>query len=170
MATVIPDVGFPVGRPQTIAISLAGTFLSPSRDVRLLTNMRIYWDQILVADGDRPARPKLTRLDAVTADLHWRGFSREVTPDGREPIGYDYQRVSSATTWKRFVGRYTGEGDVSALLRSVDDMFVILASRRRNRVVVRRDHAPGACIRMDANVPPLRARLQQGDEPALGQS
>jgi hypothetical protein len=96
--TVIPDVGFPVGRPQTIAVSLAGKFLSPSREVRLLTNMRIYWDQILVADGDRAALPKLTRLDAATAELHGRGFSREITPDGREPIGYDYQRVSSASS------------------------------------------------------------------------
>ena len=51
--TVIDDVGFPVGRPQTIAVDLAGKFLSSSREVRIVTNMRIYWDQILVAS---PAR------------------------------------------------------------------------------------------------------------------
>ncbi len=56
--TVIADMGFPVGRPQTIAVSLAGKFLSASREVRLLTNMRIYWDQILVADADHTATPK----------------------------------------------------------------------------------------------------------------
>ncbi len=122
--TVIADVGFPVGRPQTIAVNLAGKFRSRSRQVRILTNMRIYWDQIVVADSHASA-PKLTRLDPSSADLHWRGFSREVTPDGREPIGYDYDHVSTITPWKMFIGRYTREGDVRQLLRKVDDMFVI---------------------------------------------
>ncbi len=122
--TVIADVGLPVGRPQTIAVNLTGKFLSRSREVRILTNMRIYWDQIQVANADASA-PKLTRLDPSSADLHWRGFSRETTPDGREPIGYDYDHVSSITPWKMFVGRYTREGDVRDLVRSVDDMFVI---------------------------------------------
>ena len=122
--TVVADVGFPVGRPQTIAVDLAGRFLSRSREVRLLTNMRIYWDQILVADREA-SLPKLMRLDPVVADLHWRGFSRETTPDGREPIGYDYDRVSTITPWKTFVGRYTREGDVRALVQRVDDMFVV---------------------------------------------
>ncbi len=91
--TVIADVGFPVGRPQTIAVEPGGQVSVASREVRLLTNMRIYWDQILVADADNTAAPKLTRLDPATAELRWRGFSREVTPDGREPIGYDYEHV-----------------------------------------------------------------------------
>jgi hypothetical protein len=122
--TVIADVGFPVGRPQTIAVDLTGKFLSRSREVRLLTNMRIYWDQILVGEHDGSS-PTVRRLDPITADLHWRGFSRETTPDGREPIGYDYDRVSTINPWKTFIGRYTREGDVRPLLRSVDDMFVV---------------------------------------------
>ena len=123
--TVIADVGFPVGRPQTVAVDLTGKFLSRSHEVRLVTNMRIYWDQIQVADRNALDAPRLTRLDATVADLHWRGFSRETTPDGREPFRYDYEEVSTTTPWKVFVGRYTREGDVRALLRRVDDMFVI---------------------------------------------
>ncbi|MGH9764483.1 MAG: ASPIC/UnbV domain-containing protein, partial [Blastocatellia bacterium] len=46
--TVIPDMGFPVGRPQTVVVDLTGKFLSSSREVRVVTSMRIYWDQILV--------------------------------------------------------------------------------------------------------------------------
>src|SRR5439155_24815242 len=44
--TVIDDIGVPVGRPQTIVVDLSGKFLSPAREVRIQTNMRIYWDQI----------------------------------------------------------------------------------------------------------------------------
>src|SRR5437660_6010935 len=40
--TVIADVGIPVGRPQTVTVDLSGKFLSPNRDVRIITNMRVY--------------------------------------------------------------------------------------------------------------------------------
>jgi hypothetical protein len=90
--------------------------------------MRIYWDQIRVATRDLAAghtAPRLTRLDPIVADLRWRGFSAEVSPDGREPFGYDYARVSDVSPWKAMPGRYTREGDVRELLRGVDDLFVV---------------------------------------------
>src|SRR5438046_83695 len=43
---VIEDIGIPVGRPQTVTVDLTGKFRSANRDVRIVTNMRIYWDQI----------------------------------------------------------------------------------------------------------------------------
>jgi len=48
-----------------------------------------------------------------------------VTPDGREPFGYDYRRVSFTSPWKVMTGRYTREGDVRELLLKSDDMFVV---------------------------------------------
>ncbi|MFL6227156.1 MAG: FG-GAP-like repeat-containing protein [Pyrinomonadaceae bacterium] len=123
--TVIEDIGIPVGRPQTVTVDLTGKFLSASREVRIVTNMRVLWDQILVdtSTGDAPAR--LARLDPLVANLRWRGFSRETTPDGREPYGYDYERVTYSSPWKVMPGRYTREGDVRELLVAADDMFVI---------------------------------------------
>ncbi|HKS30282.1 MAG TPA: FG-GAP-like repeat-containing protein [Pyrinomonadaceae bacterium] len=123
--TVIEDIGIPVGRPQTVTVDLTGKFIGPGREVRIKTNMRILWDEILVdtSGGDYPA--ELTRLDPAGAELRWRGFSREVTPDGREPFGYDYEQVSFTSPWKVMPGRYTREGDVRELLLSSDDMFVI---------------------------------------------
>ena len=123
--TVIEDIGIPVGRPQTVTVDLTGKFLSPDREVRIVTNMRIYWDQILVDASDGESPLQITRLDPARADLHWRGFSAEVTPDGREPQGYDYRRVSFTSPWKVLTGRYTREGDVRELLLKSDDMFVI---------------------------------------------
>jgi Tfp pilus assembly protein PilF len=123
--TVIEDIGIPVGRPQTVTVDLTGKFLSASREVRIVTNMRILWDQILVdtSSGNWPV--KTDRLDPVTANLRWRGFSNEVTPDGREPFGYDYQKIFFTSPWKVMPGRYTREGDVRELLLKSDDMFVI---------------------------------------------
>jgi tetratricopeptide (TPR) repeat protein len=122
--TVVENIGIPVGRPQTVAVDLTGKFLSESREVRVVTNMRIYWDQILVA-GAGASRLRVERVGASAAELRWRGFSAEVTPDGREPYGYDYARVSEASPWKAFPGRYTRLGDVRELLAETDDMFVV---------------------------------------------
>ncbi|HEX8424406.1 MAG TPA: CRTAC1 family protein, partial [Pyrinomonadaceae bacterium] len=123
--TVIEDIGIPVGRPQTVVVDLTGKFLSASREVRIVTNMRIYWDQILVDRSNTASPTEPARLDPLGADLRWRGFSAETTPDGREPYLYDYTRVSLSSPWKVFKGRYTREGDVRELLRAVDDMFVV---------------------------------------------
>jgi Tfp pilus assembly protein PilF len=123
--TVIDDIGIPVGRPQTVTVDLTGKFLSKSREVRIVTNMRIYWDQILVDTSGGRTPVQVSRLNPSTAELRWRGFSAEVTPDGREPFGYDYQRVSATSPWKTMPGRYTREGDVREVLLHSDDMFVI---------------------------------------------
>jgi hypothetical protein len=122
--TVIEDLGVPVGRPQTLAVEMAGRWRSGARRVRVVTNMRIYWDQARVGDRATLAGAP-ARLEATRADLRERGFSAEVSPDGREPFGYDYARVSVASPWKSFPGRYTRTGDVRELLAAVDDVFVI---------------------------------------------
>ena len=123
--TVVENIGIPVGRPQTIVVDLAGKFLSESREVRIVTNMRIYWDQILVARSGGNNAAQLTHLSPAIADLRWRGFSREYSPDGRQPMTYDYKKVSFTSPWKVMTGRYTREGDVRVLLTASDDMFVI---------------------------------------------
>jgi tetratricopeptide (TPR) repeat protein len=123
--TVIENIGVPVGRPQTVTVDLTNKFLSASREVRIATNMRIYWDRISIATSGAAAESQFTRLDPIRTDLRWRGFSAELSPDGREPLAYDYHRVSFTSPWKVMTGRYTREGDVRELLLNTDDMFVI---------------------------------------------
>jgi Tfp pilus assembly protein PilF len=122
--TAVAQVGIPVGRPQTVVVDLTGIWKSASRRVRIVTNMRIYWDQARVADVvEIPLEPRT--LEAGSATLRERGFSAEASPDGRQPFGYDYERVSLASPWKAFPGRYTRAGDVGELLAASDDAFVI---------------------------------------------
>ncbi len=121
----IESMGIPVGRPQTLVVDLKGKLRSGERELRIRTNMRIYWDQILVdrSGGNLPMR--FTRLGPVDADLRWRGFSAEISPDGAQPFTYDHERVTHISPWKTMLGSYTREGDVRELLKRVDDMFVI---------------------------------------------
>ena len=123
--TVIGEIGFPVGRPQTVPVDLTGVISRDATVVRIVTTMRVYWDQIVVSTTDESVKPGMTRLEPVSADLRWRGFSAEVTPDGREPFVYDYERVSGESPWKVLPGRYTRLGDVRDLLHKSDDFFVV---------------------------------------------
>jgi hypothetical protein len=123
--TVIDDIGFPAGRPQTVTVDLTGKVPASASRVRIVTSMKIYWDRILVDTSDGRAGTRQATLDPATASLRWRGFSKEGSPDGREPFGYDYDVVSSESPWKLMPGRYTREGDVRELLLGTDDRFVI---------------------------------------------
>jgi len=120
--TVVEDVGIPVGRPQTIVVDLAGK-LGPSRRVRVVTTMRVYWDQAAAAAPAPDVTLEPVALDPVRADLRERGFSAVAT-DG-EPLAFDYARVSGLSPWKTMPGRYTREGDVRPLLAAADDAFVV---------------------------------------------
>jgi len=123
--TVVGQVGVPVGRPQTVVVDLSGLPLGPSRRVRVVTSMRVYWDE---AKAAAPADDVVLRpapLAPQRALLRERGFSAETSPDGREPWSYDYASVSWLSPWKTMPGRYTRLGDVRPLLDGTDDRFVI---------------------------------------------
>ena len=121
--TVVDEVGIPVGRPQTVVVDLSGKFLSDSREVRIRTSMRIYWDAAKVASRDTGDAPVTTRLAPREATLQWRGFSAIDSPE--EPLTFDYAQVTPHSPWKQMPGRYTREGDVRELLLEADDRFVV---------------------------------------------
>jgi tetratricopeptide (TPR) repeat protein len=123
--TVIEDIGFPVGRPQTFPVDLTGRVPATASRVRIVTNMRVYWDRVLVDTSDQRGAVRLTRLDPVSAELRWRGFSAQVPAVGRSPFGYSYEDVTPFSPWKLLPGRYTREGDVRDLVVRTDDRFAI---------------------------------------------
>ncbi len=140
--TVIEQLGIPVGRPQTIPIDLTGHLRRGEHEVRIVTNMRIYWDRILVGEGAPADRIESLTVEPTAARLTSRGFSAEVRPDGRDPASYEYQRVTSRSPWKTMIGAYTRDGDVTPLLAVEDDMFVVAK--------------PGDEIAIDFDAAPLR--------------
>lgn len=123
--TVLPQMGFPAGLPKTMTVDLTGKFLCRDRSVRIVTSMRIYWDQILVDVSAAQDQTRITTLEPLKAELRWRGFPREYSPDGRKPLIYDYSIIEPSAPWKAHLGNYTRYGDVRQLLTATDDMYVI---------------------------------------------
>ncbi len=124
----VADIGFPSGKDKTIVVDLAGIFPTADRRVRIRTNMQIYWDQAFVGHARVNGASRVTTLEPMAADLHFRGFSRMYRKGGRYgPYWFEYEDVTKESPWRPIEGAFTRFGDVLPLLRAADDMYVIMA-------------------------------------------
>jgi hypothetical protein len=121
----VMEAGFPAGLPRMMTLDVTGKLGGDRCVLRLRTNMEIYWDQIFVAPLLDERALSITTLDAQSATLTVRGFLREVSPDGKPPVLYDYDQPLPVPE-SQMMGRVTRLGDVTSLLRAVDDRFVIV--------------------------------------------
>jgi hypothetical protein len=127
--TVIDDMGIPAGKPKTIVVDLTGKFLSDSREVRIVTNLCVYWDEIFLSDERQAPAVRLTDVHPARADLRFRGFSEVVIdPERRQPEHFVYASVRPNAMWNPTPGFYTRYGDVQPLVGRTDDRFVIMGS------------------------------------------
>jgi tetratricopeptide (TPR) repeat protein len=127
--TVISDMGMPSGKPKTIAVDLTGKFLSDSREVRIVTNMCVYWDEIYLGDNASQPEAKLVSLTPEHSDVHFRGFSpSHIHPERKQPEYFDYLNPTTTSYWNPTPGLYTRYGDTTELTQSIDDRLVVMGS------------------------------------------
>jgi hypothetical protein len=136
-------MGIPSGKPKTIVVDLAGKFLSSSREVRIVTNLCVYWDEIFLIENSDAPTVRLTPLNAATADVHFRGFSRAIIdPTRQQPEQFLYDQVRFTTEWNPTPGLYTRYGDVTPLVQKADDRMVIMGSGDELRLEYPADRLP----------------------------
>jgi len=127
--TVIQDMGMPAGKPKTIAVDLTGKFLSASREVRIMTNLCVYWDEIYLGDDSSQPVLKGSFVPQASAILHFRGFSpNRIDPDRKQPERFFYDGAKPTSMWNPTPGMYTRYGDVKELTENVDDKPVVMGS------------------------------------------
>ncbi|SPE36603.1 Tetratricopeptide TPR_2 repeat protein [Candidatus Sulfopaludibacter sp. SbA6] len=127
--TVVEDMGIPSGKPKTMAVDLTGKFLSSSREVQIVTNLCVYWDEIFLVENDASPEVRMTTVPMTAADLHFRGFSKAtIHPERKQPERFDYQNVSFTSMWNPTPGNYTRYGPVETLLAEADDRMVVMGS------------------------------------------
>lgn len=139
---ITSNLGYPAGISRTMVGSAAVGWTEEDRRLRITTNMRIYWDRAFLARPRAIDTRSLPRLAVAEADLHFLGFPREYSPDGRKPYLYDYALAASSFPWKSMRGRFTRYGDVRDLLLKSDDRFVVM--NRGDEIALRFDarHLP----------------------------
>lgn len=142
-------VGLPAGDSKMVVCDLTDVLRRSDPRIRITTNLQIYWDRAFIAVCGDGRGLRTTTLDATSADLRERGYSRRVFPDGKEPHVYDYDQVVDASdrfggAYFHHAGKYTRFGDVLPLLRAADDQYVIM------------DHGDEVALEFDARaLPPL---------------
>ena len=110
-------------------VDLAGKFPTADHHVRIRTNMQIYWDEAFVARDLASGAAKITSLAPLSADLHYRGFSRMYRKGGRYgPYWFAYDDAEKKSPWRPIDGAFTRFGDVLPLLGKSDDMYMIMGA------------------------------------------
>jgi len=120
------EAGYPAGLRHTMTLDLAGKLRPGDRKLRIASNMDLYWDRISLARHLAGEPLRIKEVASAGADLHFLGYPREYSPDGRLPNLYDYTNVDSTAPWKLMKGAYTRFGEVGELLDRADDCFVIM--------------------------------------------
>jgi hypothetical protein len=148
---VEPPIGFPAGKTRTQVVDVTG-LVDPS-DPRLLftTTQRLSWDRIALALDADDAPVVRTPLEPVASRVTFRGFSRRLfetqcvgpAPDAvgapAEATALKADLVATAQErfdwdeldmprWNQHPGRYTRYGEVTPLLTTTDDMYVIFGA------------------------------------------
>ena len=141
--TVIEDMGMPDGKPKTIAVDLSQKFLSESREVRIVTNLCVFWDEIFLGEDVSPPQALLTRVATHTANLRFHGFSEtKVYPGRTQPDDFTYAVSYPTSLWNPTPGLYTRYGPVKDLLEAPDDRYVIMGSGDEVALEFRADSLP----------------------------
>jgi tetratricopeptide (TPR) repeat protein len=130
-----PHAGYPAGLPRLMTLDLSGKLTGKSCVLRIKTSMECYYDQAFIAIRDRAAETELrvTTLDVSHSTLQYRGYTREISPDGKQPLIYDYDYVDPAPL-ARFAGKLTRYGDVAPLLRKDDDQLCLVGPGDEARI------------------------------------
>jgi tetratricopeptide (TPR) repeat protein len=123
------EMGFPAGLERTIVVDLSGKLPAGSHRIRIVTNLQIYWDQIVIDDAlnDKSAVHE-TEIPLASAALRFHGYPRQIEGASPGDLTYNYDEVSLTGPFQRQRGSYTHFGDVTPLLTSVDNQFAIFGS------------------------------------------
>jgi hypothetical protein len=121
-------MGFPAGLPRMIVVDLTGKLPAGSHQIRIVTNLQIYWDRILVDSTPQNVEMRVTEVPLAEARLRFHGYSRQVQDRPTTDLTYHYDEVSQTGPFVRHAGAYTRYGDVRSLLAKTDDQYVVFGS------------------------------------------
>jgi thioredoxin-like negative regulator of GroEL len=125
-AELFNEVGYPGGVQHMMTLDVTGKVLPGDQRIRISSNMELYWDRIFIAPILENAKLSVQEAPVKSADLHFLGYPRQYSPDGRQPHLYDYDNIDRAVPWKTMQGDYTRYGPVGELLSEADDCYVIM--------------------------------------------
>lgn len=107
---------------------LTGKLPTGTRRIRIVTNLKIYWDAIRIDQTPGTHNARVSEIKLANARLDFLGYPREIRLTPASDTTYSYVQRSMSGPYARAAGNYTRYGDVRNLLQSVDDRFVVFGS------------------------------------------
>jgi tetratricopeptide (TPR) repeat protein len=124
---ILDDAGFPAGLERTIVVDLTGRMPAGAHRIRLVSNLEIFWDQVAI-DNHPEAASRSTEVPLAFATEHFRGYPKQLEGPSPGDLNYDYDLVSLTGPFQHQRGNYTRMGDVTALVKGIDDRYAIFGS------------------------------------------
>jgi Tfp pilus assembly protein PilF len=125
---VTEDMGFPAGLERTMVADLSGKLPEGTRRIRIVTNLKIYWDAIRIDQTPDLQDVRVSEVPLAKATLDFLGYAREIRLQPASDTTYSYSKRSMSGPYARAAGNYTRYGDVYNLLRASDDRFAVFGS------------------------------------------
>jgi len=125
---VVEDMGFPAGLERTMVADLTGKLPPATRRIRIVNNLKIYWDAIRIDQTPETSDVRIAEVPLARASLDFLGYPREIRLHPASDTTYSYGQRSMTGPYARAAGNYTRFGDVRDLLRASDDRFVVFGS------------------------------------------
>jgi hypothetical protein len=125
---VVDDMGFPAGLERTMVADLTGRLPAGARRIRIVNNVKIYWDAIRIDQTAGQRTSRVTPVPLARASLDFLGFPKEIRLTPASDTVYSYAKRSRTGPYARAAGNYTRYGDVKPLLVAADDRFAIFSS------------------------------------------
>jgi hypothetical protein len=125
---VVEDLGFPAGLARTMVTNLAGKIPAGTRRIRIVTNLKIYWDRVRIDQTPDTQNVRVSEVPLANAELTFLGYPEEVRLHPVSDTVYSYSRLSVSGPYARAAGNYTRYGDVKRLLANSDDKFAVFGS------------------------------------------
>jgi Tfp pilus assembly protein PilF len=125
---VIEDMGFPAGLARTMTTELTGKLPPGTRRIRIVNNLKIYWDAIRVDQTPDQKDVRVSEVPLAGAALDFLGYPKEIRLTPASDTRYSYSQRSMTGPYAHAAGNYTRYGNVHELLAKSDDRFVVFSS------------------------------------------
>ena len=125
---VVEDMGFPAGLERTMVADLTGKIPAGTRRIRIVCNLKIYWDAIRIDQTPEQKDVRVSEVPLANAALEFMGYPKEIRLHPASDTVYSYSRRSPTGPYARAAGNYTRYGDVKSLLKDSDDKFAVFSS------------------------------------------
>src|SRR5713101_4662630 len=124
----VEDMGFPAGLERTMVAELTGRLPAGTRRIRIVNNLKIYWDAIRIDQTPDVQEVRVAQVPLAKAALDFVGYPREIRLKPASDTIYSYSHRSMTGPYAHASGNYTRYGDVFDLLGASDDRFVVFGS------------------------------------------